>query len=219
MSYVYMKVLETAPERYERGMRLLTLGRLQRVYRDVAASLSAGDRVLDIGCGPGELAVLLARGGCQVTGIDVSPQMLRQASHRVQAAGVAGLVTLREVGAVELDTAFPAASFDALVSTLVFSELSSDEMVYTLSECRRVLKREGLLLVADEVLPASFLGRVATFLFRLPFVLLAYLLTQNTTRRVSGLRQRIEGAGFRVLAVHNYLAGTLQLLQAQRVEP
>jgi len=29
MSYVYMKVLESAPQRYERGMRLLTLGRLE----------------------------------------------------------------------------------------------------------------------------------------------------------------------------------------------
>ena len=218
MSYVYMKVLETAPERYERGMRLLTLGRLQRVYRHIAAGLGSGDRVLDIGCGPGELVVLLARSGCQVTGIDVSPQMLRQAAHRVQEAGVADRVSLREVGAAELDTAFPAASFDAVVSTLVFSELSPDEMVYTLSECRRILKREGLLLVADEILPDSFLGRVAAFLLRLPFVVLAYLLTQNTTRQVSGLRQRIEGAGFRVLAVREYLAGTLQLFQAQRVE-
>jgi demethylmenaquinone methyltransferase/2-methoxy-6-polyprenyl-1,4-benzoquinol methylase len=218
MSYVYMKVLETAPERYERGMRLLTLGRLQRVYRDIAASLGRGDRVLDLGCGPGELAVLLARGGCQVTGIDVSPQLLRLAAHRAREAGVADRVSLREVGAVELDTAFPAASFDAVVSTLVFSELSPDEMVYTLSGCRRILRGEGLLLVADEILPDSLLGRVATLLFRLPFVVLAYLFTQNTTRRVSSLRQRLEGAGFRVLAVHCYLAGTLQLFQARRIE-
>jgi ubiquinone/menaquinone biosynthesis C-methylase UbiE len=49
MSHVYMKVLESAPERYERGMRILTLGRLERVRRDIAARLSAGDRVLDLG--------------------------------------------------------------------------------------------------------------------------------------------------------------------------
>ena len=32
MSYVYMKVLESAPGRYDRGMRILTLGRLERVH-------------------------------------------------------------------------------------------------------------------------------------------------------------------------------------------
>jgi ubiquinone/menaquinone biosynthesis C-methylase UbiE len=56
MSYVFMKVLESAPERYDRGMRLLTLGRLERVHRDIAAWVSAGDRVLDLGCGTGALA-------------------------------------------------------------------------------------------------------------------------------------------------------------------
>lgn len=219
MSCVYMKVLESAPDRYDRGLRLLTLGRLQRVHRDIAASLSSGNRVLDIGCGPGELVVLLARSGCHVTGIDISPDMLGQAVRRVREAGVADRVTLRELGAVDLDKAFPEASFDAAVSTLVFSELSGDEIACTLSECRRILKQGGLLLVADEVLPGSFLGRVATGLFRLPFVLLAFLLTQNTTGRVSSLRERMEGAGFCVLAVHNYLAGTLQLFRAQRVDP
>ena len=51
MSYVYMKVLESSPARYDRGMRLLTLGRLERVHRDIAAQVARDDRVLDIGNG------------------------------------------------------------------------------------------------------------------------------------------------------------------------
>lgn len=216
MSYVYMKVLESAPERYERGMRLLTLGRLERVRSDITERLRSGDRVLDLGCGTGALAVQLARRGCRVTGVDISPLMLTQAVRRVHQAGLGEQVLLRELGAVNLDTAFEDCSFDAVVSTLVFSELSDDEIVYTLAECRRILQPGGQLLIADEVLPDSALGRVGTFLLRLPFAVAAFLLTQNTTHRVAGLGERIEGAGFRIVDIGHYLARTLQLFVAEK---
>ena len=103
-----------------------------------------------------------------------------------------------------------------MVSTLVFSELSDDEIAYALAECRRILRPGGQLLIADEVLPDSALGRVATFLFRLPSAALAFVLTQNTTHRVAGLREKIEQAGFRVTEIRHYLAGTLQLFVAER---
>jgi ubiquinone/menaquinone biosynthesis C-methylase UbiE len=218
MSYVYMKVLESAPERYERGMRVLTLGRIERVRAAIAARLRSGSRVLDLGCGTGALAVQLARKGCQVTGVDISPAMLAQAAQRVRQAGLEEQITLRQLAAVNLDTAFDDGSFDVVVSTLVFSELSDDEIAYTLAECWRVLRSRGKLLIADEVLPGSVLGRLATFLFRLPFLLVAFVLTQNTTHRVAGLGKRVEEAGFRILEVGSYLAGTLQLFAAEKAE-
>ncbi len=214
MSYVYMKVLETAPDRYDRGMHLLLAGRLEQVHRDMTARLDPGARVLDVGCGTGSLALLLAEDGCRVTGIDVSPAMLAQAGRRVRESGLADRVSLRELGAVDLDTAFADGSFDAVVSSLVFSELSGDEIGYTLAECRRILRPGGCLMVADEVLPDSFAGRVGSFLLRLPFAVLAFLLTQNTTRRVSGLAARITGAGFQIVDSGQYLGGTLRLYVA-----
>jgi demethylmenaquinone methyltransferase/2-methoxy-6-polyprenyl-1,4-benzoquinol methylase len=213
-----MKVLESAPERYDRGMRILTLGRLGRVHKDIAARLEPGDRVLDVGCGTGALCVLLARKGVQVTGIDVSPAMLAQAAEQIEKECLAEEVTLVQLGAVDLDSEFPDSSFDAVVSTLVFSELSNDEIDYTLMECLRILRPEGQLLIADEVLPESGLGRVVTFFVRLPFVLLAFLLTQTTTHRVAGLNGKIERAGFRVQHTDRYFAGTLQLLVAEKVD-
>jgi demethylmenaquinone methyltransferase/2-methoxy-6-polyprenyl-1,4-benzoquinol methylase len=218
MSYVYMKVLESAPDRYDRGMRILTLGRLERVHRDIAARLEPGDQVLDVGCGTGALATMLARKGVQVTGLDVSPAMLSQARERIRAEGLASRVTLLELGAVDLDREYPTSSFDAVTSTLVFSELSDDEIDYVLAECRRILRPGGRLLLADEVMPGSAPGRLATFLVRLPFVLLAFVLTQNTTHRVAGLDERIRRAGLILREDVRYLAGTLQLYIAEKVD-
>jgi ubiquinone/menaquinone biosynthesis C-methylase UbiE len=160
--------------------------------------------------------VLLARQGCHVTGIDIAPLMLAQAARRVRQEGVGDGVDLQELGAVDLDVAFSDAGFDAVVSTLVFSELAPEVIVYVLRECQRVLRAGGQLFVADEILPDSKVGRVATFLFRLPFVVIAFLLTQNTTRRVSGLDEAISRAGFLMLEGESYLAGTLQLFVAQK---
>jgi len=216
MSYVYMRVLESAPQRYERGMGILTLGRLVRVWEDIAERLNPGDRVLDLGCGTGALAIRLARQDCEVTGVDISTPMLEQAVHNVRQASLKERVTLRALGAVELNTAFGDSSFDAVVSTLVFSELSEDEIAYTLAECWRILRRGGQLLVADEVRPKSILGRIGAFFLRLPFAVVAFVLTQNTTHQVAGLREQIEGAGFRIVDTVEYLAGTLELLVAQK---
>ena len=216
MSYVYMKVLESAPARYERGMRILTLGRLERVQGDIAARLSPGARVLDLGCGPGALALHLARRSCRVTAVDAAPAMLAQAGQRLRAAGLEEQVTLREVGVAELDTAFQAATFDAVTATLLFSELSPDERRFALAQAQRLLVTGGRLLLADEVLPDSAAGRVATALLRLPFALLAWLLTQNTTHRVAGLGPAIEAAGLVLDESVGYLAGTLRLFVAHK---
>jgi demethylmenaquinone methyltransferase/2-methoxy-6-polyprenyl-1,4-benzoquinol methylase len=214
MSFAYMRVLESAPKRYELGMSILTLGQLQRVRDEIAARLHSGDQVLDLGCGTGALAVQLALGGCQVRGVDISPAMLSEAKRRVREAGLEDEVWLKELGAVGLDAAFGDGSLDAVVSTLVFSELADEEITYALAECWRVLRPGGQLLIADEILPDSWLGRASTFLLRLPLAVIAFLLTQDTTHRVAGLRERIEGAGFRIASITDYLAGTLQLVVA-----
>jgi ubiquinone/menaquinone biosynthesis C-methylase UbiE len=217
MSYVYMKALESAPQRYERGMRLLTLGRLQRVRRNIAARVMAGHRVLDIGCGTGALVAMLAQKGVLVTGIDASLPMLRQAAQHVREEGLADRVELKELGAVDLDTTFHSQSFDAVVCVLVLSELSDDEIEYTLAGCWRVLRPGGQLLIADEIRPHSIFGQIGTFVLRLPFVVAAYVVAQSTTRRVTRLEERIVRAGFRMFETEDYLLGSMRLFIAGKV--
>lgn len=89
--------------------------RMLAPYTDVllgAAALAPGERVLDVGCGTGALAVAAAATGAQVTGLDVSAPMLAAAERRAAAAGV-------EVEWVQGDAQvhpFPAGTYDAVVS-------------------------------------------------------------------------------------------------------
>ncbi|MBD0672746.1 class I SAM-dependent methyltransferase [Streptomyces sp. CBMA156] len=55
-----------------------------------AGPVGGGLDVLDAGCGTGSLSLLLAQAGHRVTGVDLSPGMVRQAQGKLAAAGVPG---------------------------------------------------------------------------------------------------------------------------------
>src|SRR5262245_61468943 len=111
-----------------------------------ALDLRPGERVLDVGCGPGLLAVDMAEAvgaGGRVRGIDPSPAMLEIARRR--AASAQGRVEVVPGEATALP--FPDASFDVLVATQVYEYVEA--MPTALAEARRVLVAGGRLLVLD----------------------------------------------------------------------
>ena len=66
------------------------------------AGLAPGDGVMDLGCGPGLLAVPFAEAGMRVTGIDPEPDMLDAARETARAAGVK--VDFRQGSSFDLPT-------------------------------------------------------------------------------------------------------------------
>jgi len=196
-SYVFMKVLESAAHRYDRGMQLLSRGRIEEVYARVAdlASASAGS-VLDIGCGTGGVSLACAARGCTVTGIDADAEMIEVARAKANRAPITGSVEYIQLAAAEIEDRFEPSSFDAVTACLVFSELSPDQQAYALRIARSRLRPGGKLVLADEVAPDSPARRLLFRLGRLPLELVTYLLTQTTTRPVSGLGDQLRTAGF-----------------------
>ena len=81
------------------------------------------------------------------------------------------------------------------MSGLCFSELSQDELSYTLKQVKRILKPGGLLLVADEVKPGSISKKLLHWLTRLPLATITYIITQTTTRAVDNLPEKVKEAG------------------------
>ncbi|MFP4538506.1 MAG: class I SAM-dependent methyltransferase [Dichotomicrobium sp.] len=138
--------LDALPEAYA-DWRRSTLGRVtdaleERLLLDRIGP-ARGLRVLDVGCGDGELATRLAEEGAEVTGLDASAEMIVAARRRANAAGVD--VDLVEGTASDLP--YPARQFDRVVSvaTLCFV----DDPDRSIREMIRVLKPGGRLILGE----------------------------------------------------------------------
>ena len=118
----------------------------RRAVRE-ALALRPGERVLDVGSGPGllaqEMAVAVGAGG-RVQGVDVSASMLAIAGRRRGEPGAAP-IALAEADATALP--FPDRSFDVVVSTQVYEYVA--DIPAALAEARRVLAPGGRLLILD----------------------------------------------------------------------
>ena len=130
-----MKGVEHIPSIYDRIVEPLNRSRFGHWRRELVGQL-AGD-VLEIGVGTG-LNLRYYGPDARVTGIDVDRALLQAAAPRAQRRGY----HLEHADAQALP--FPDASFDAVVSTLVFCSILEPDR--TLGEIRRVLRPGGKLL-------------------------------------------------------------------------
>jgi demethylmenaquinone methyltransferase/2-methoxy-6-polyprenyl-1,4-benzoquinol methylase len=126
--------------------------------------------------------------------------MLEIAQKRIDEAGLSQQVELREMGVAELGGETPE-SYDVVMSGLCFSELSDNELHYTLRETYRILKPGGLILFAVETIPHSIHKKLLHWLIKVPLIVITYVVTQATTRAVKHLPEKVEDAGFLIDAI------------------
>ncbi|MFN2188787.1 MAG: corrinoid protein-associated methyltransferase CpaM, partial [Candidatus Promineifilaceae bacterium] len=182
MATVVMRWLEQSPADYDRGIEMLTLGRLQALKEKIAKDYiwSTGQdevRVLELGCGTGVLAALMAREGATVSAVDASQSMLDYAEARASEQGLEDDISFFLADITEIGDLFETGSFDFIVSTLVFSELRPEVQSYVLKSIRELLTENGRLILVDEIVPDGFLNKLGFWLLRLPLTLITWLLT------------------------------------------
>jgi ubiquinone/menaquinone biosynthesis C-methylase UbiE len=147
-----------SPRLYDFVVEWFFVGRRRATFQALiaAAGVQPGQRVLDVGCGTGYFARLIARAVGRdglVVGIDPSPAMIRYAERKAAASGNCQF----QVGTAEaLD--FPPDHFDVVVSSLVMHHLPADLRMQALQEMRRVLRPADRLLVAEAQDPRHGLG-------------------------------------------------------------
>ena len=112
------------------------------------AKIKAGDKVLDVGCGTGNLTLTAKQSSGasgSVYGIDAAPEMIEVAQKKAKRMGSE---VVFEVGLVE-KLPYPDMTFDIVISRLVIHHLPDDLKRVAFTEILRVLKAGGHLLIAD----------------------------------------------------------------------
>ena len=199
-TFILMKILESAPSRYDQGIYILTLGKLDKVYDRLTSHIKKGQTILDLGCGTGALTLRAAQKGAKVKGIDINAQMLEIAQKQVIKKNLLQNINLCEMGVAELETE-KSDSYDMVMSGLCFSELSEDELIFTLKEVKRILKPGGFLHVADEVRPKNILKRILNGIVKFPLVIITSIITQTTIHSIENLPEKIKESGLLIESV------------------
>jgi ubiquinone/menaquinone biosynthesis C-methylase UbiE len=115
--------------------------------------LRPGARLLDVACGTGNLAIIAARQGCVVHGIDIAANLLSQAHARAAGAGLA--IDFKEADAEALP--FANDHFDLTVS--MFGVMFTPQPSVATAELGRVTKPGGQIALANWT-PEGFIGKM-----------------------------------------------------------
>lgn len=172
---------------------------------------SPDDRILDVGCGTGSLAVELAR-LADVVGVDPDPEVLRRAARKAAKAGVG----VRFVNGFFSKEALPASWRPTkIVSSLVLHQTPLDEKKRIIGAIRDILPPGGVFCLADY-------GRQPSQLQRFFFARMVQRIDgfENTTPNREGALERLmEDAGFdgvEPLIMVPTLTGAISLWRAVR---
>jgi len=219
------RMFDSVPDRYDLLNRLLTL-RLDEAWRNRAADVCLSDdpnRVMDLCCGTGDLAVHLrkrAAGHVEILGVDYSAAMLAAARRKADRAEESHTIEFVEGDAASL--VFPDSHFDAVGIAFAFRNLTWKNSLrqQALSEVGRVLRPGGSFVIVETSQPrnrflrAGFHAYLKTAVAGLGGTISghrgAYRYLAESARRfynAAEVASMLEVAGFQMSSVSTLLGG------------
>ena len=170
------------------------------------------DRVLDLACGTGTLAIKCKEiyPTAEVVGVDGDKEILAIAAEKARRANT----TIILDNALSLALPYEDGEFDVVTSSLFFHHLSNQDKRRTVMEVSRVLKPTGRLHVADWGQPTTFIMRILFFFIQ---ILDGF---ENTNDNVNGeLENILKNNGFSNVSTRetfNTMFGTLALYECEK---
>ncbi|MFX0182317.1 MAG: methyltransferase domain-containing protein [Candidatus Hodarchaeota archaeon] len=157
-----MKILEKQPETYDEEFYSL-FPESKVIYETIIEKIDKKGRILEIGCGTGQLAIQLAKKDLDVVAVDISSDMITFAMGNAKKNGV-------EINFIEGDfTSFKTfqeivelGPFDFIVSTFVLSEFTPLKQQLFIKQTNQLLKETGTLFISADTFPSSLLKRIGS---------------------------------------------------------
>jgi ubiquinone/menaquinone biosynthesis C-methylase UbiE len=177
------------------------IGRAQRQALESLA-LDGSDRLLDVGCGPGEAVIEAAPLVAEATGLDLSPAMIDRARSRAD-----GIANVEFVEGDSADLPFADGAFSAVLSTTSFHHYPHPQRA--LAEMHRVLAPSGRLALGDLSSDRLVMRGVDAFCRR-------FERGHVHLYRVDELTALVTCAGFEDMTADPILAGGYAVVTARR---
>jgi len=164
-------------------------------------------RILEVACGTGEQAIMLAKAGIEVTGIDLSPAMLGVARDK-SPPNVAYFLGNAE------DLPFASGSFDCVTISLALHEMAHETRMRTTGEMLRVLTPDGKLMIFDYTALENWRSAFGLTLLGLVERIAGGEHFRNFVRfiRTGGIDRFLKPFPLQVIGSRNYFLGALRLI-------
>lgn len=148
---------------YELLAHVFSLGLIRAAKASQIPKLEKGERILYVGAGSGEDAVLAAQSGANVTCVDLSPAMLSRIKNRFAKEGLSAEFVCSDVMEFRPDT-----PFDAVAANFFLNIFPEPVMVRVLQHVTQCVKPGGKILIADF---AASGGAIATKISQLYYLI------------------------------------------------
>lgn len=114
----------------------------------VMDAIAPEDAILDLCTGTATNAIAISQGlpGTRVVGVDLSRNMLQVAKRKIEKAGIDN-IKLYEMDATQMP--FASESFDKILLSLVLHEMDEGLRANIISEAKRVLKKDGRIILTE----------------------------------------------------------------------
>jgi len=219
------RMFTAVPRRYDLINRIITWGLDRRWRRQTTrwCLIAQPNKVLDLACGTGDLAInlaLLAKNDVELTGIDYCLPMLEIATKK--AASLAGGNQPSFIYGDVASLPFPDRYFDCVGISFAFRNLTYKNPLVQgyLGEVLRVLRSGGNFVIVETSQPKSRLVRklyhlyLCSFVFRVGFLLSGnrqayHYLAESASRFYTAeeVREMLVTAGFRQVSYHPFFFG------------
>lgn len=136
------------------GLQTFVARRILPAVPGVRASLEAGCRLLDVGCGAGGLMMRIAQAWPNVRchGVDVDAHGIAAARTHIAGTGLADRITVAHIGG---ETAQEENAFDVATMFEVLHEIPLEHRNAAMAQTFRALKSGGLFFILDETYPST----------------------------------------------------------------
>ena len=203
-----MRKLEEDPTIYDVNFTKLTKGINLQVQDWILERIRSKEKVMDVGCGPGQLSRKMAQKGAFVVGIDKNPKMVHVANSNVPSELKKSLSFFR--GSL-IDNFTLKESLDVIVSTFMLSELRPLEQQIFLREAWKLLKPDGRLYLVAEFVPSG--------ISKVKFSLERWFYKKKTgkksgaTHPLKWFLKYLGPIGYKIINEENWKQGSIKVLE------